>query len=1150
MHRCVTATGAALTYTENQVATAVDPGLTVGDVDSVNLTGATVSISANYISGQDVLAFANQLGITGSWNDLTGVLTLSGTATVANYEAALRSVTFFNNSDAPGTASRVVNFRVTDGALDSNVAARTIDIIAVNDAPVAADDRPSIDFDGVDDYLSVPDSASLRMSTAMTLEAWINPDLSSTTRQIIANKEGEYELCIFDDGSLHFAFAEGGSWAWHDTGATIARNAWTHVAVTYDAGLVTTYVNGVAVDSQSMATSTIDDVYPGLNELRIGGRSNSPAGQYFDGRIAEVRIWNTVRTGGEIAGAMNTTLTGAEAGLAAYYPLNESAGAVVNDRTPNGNNGTLVNGSNWVGYRIDEDTVLNAAVPGVLGNDFDADGDALTAILVSGPANGSLTLNANGSFIYTPDADWHGTETFTYRAFDGTTSSNVATVSIIVDAVEDAPVLAAIGNQTVNEGATLSFTASASDADLPSQTLTYSLDAASLALGMTIDANTGVFSWTPTEAQGGLTPSVTITVTDNGTGNLTDSETFTITVGDVNDAPVLAAIGNQTVNEGATLSFTACATDADLPSQTLTYSLDAASLALGMTIDANTGVFSWTPTEAQGGLTPSVTITVTDNGTGNLTDSETFTITVGDVNDAPVLAAIGNQSVNEGATLSFTASATDADLPSQTLTYSLDAASLALGMTIDANTGVFSWTPTEAQGGLTPSVTITVTDNGTGNLTDSETFTITVGDVNDAPVLAAIGNQTVNEGATLSFTASATDADLPSQTLTYSLDAASLALGMTIDANTGVFSWTPTEAQGGLTPSVTITVTDNGTGNLTDSETFTITVGDVNDAPVLAAIGNQTVNEGATLSFTACATDADLPSQTLTYSLDAASLALGMTIDANTGVFSWTPTEAQGGLTPSVTITVTDNGTGNLTDSETFTITVGDVNDAPVLAAIGNQSVNEGSTLTFTASATDADLPSQTLTYTLDAASLALGMTIDANTGVFSWTPTEAQGGLTPSVTITVTDNGTGNLTDSETFTITVGDVNDAPVLAAIGNQTVNEGATLSFTASASDADLPSQTLTYSLDAASLALGMTIDANTGVFSWTPTEAQGGLTPSVTITVTDNGTGNLTDSETFTITVGDVNDAPVLAAIGNQTVNEGATLSFTACCNRR
>ena len=148
-----------------------------------------------------------------------------------------------------------------------------------------------------------------------------------------------------------------------------------------------------------------------------------------------------------------------------------------------------------------------------------------------------------------------------------------------------------------------------------------------------------------------------------------------------------------------------------------------------------------------------------------------------------------------------------------------------------------------------------------------------------------------------------------------------------------IFSWTPTEGQGGLTPSVTVTVTDDGTGNLVDSETFTITVNDINVAPVLGAIGNQTVDELATLTFTATATDADLPADTLTYSLDAASVALGMTIDANTGVFSWTPTEGQGGLTPSVTVTVTDSGTGNLVDSETFTITVNDINTAPVLGA-------------------------------------------------------------------------------------------------------------------------------------------------------------------------------------------------------------------------
>jgi hypothetical protein len=111
-----------------------------------------------------------------------------------------------------------------------------------------------------------------------------------------------------------------------------------------------------------------------------------------------------------------------------------------------------------------------------------------------------------------------------------------------------------------------------------------------------------------------------------------------------------------------------------------------------------------------------------------------------------------------------------------------------------------------------------------------------------------------------------------------------------------------------------------------------------------------------TLAFTATATDVDLPADTLTFSLDAASLALGMTIDTNTGDFNWTPTEAQAGITPSVIVTVTDSGTGNLIDSETFTITVGGVNNAPVgLPTISGITI-EGLTLTAnTSGISDAD---------------------------------------------------------------------------------------------------------------------------------------------------------------------------------------------------
>lgn len=91
-------------------------------------------------------------------------------------------------------------------------------------------------------------------------------------------------------------------------------------------------------------------------------------------------------------------------------------------------------------YSVDEDTVLTVTAPGVLDGDTDPDGDPLTAVLDSGPSNGTLTLNPNGSFTYTPSTDFNGTDTFTYRANDGTSDSNVATVTITVNPLNDAPV--------------------------------------------------------------------------------------------------------------------------------------------------------------------------------------------------------------------------------------------------------------------------------------------------------------------------------------------------------------------------------------------------------------------------------------------------------------------------------------------------------------------------------------------------------------------------------------------------------------------------------------------------------------------------------------------------------------------------------------
>ncbi|MGE0607851.1 MAG: tandem-95 repeat protein, partial [Pirellulales bacterium] len=115
--------------------------------------------------------------------------------------------------------------------------------------------------------------------------------------------------------------------------------------------------------------------------------------------------------------------------------------------------------ANYDAYSVNEDTTLNIAAAGVLTNDTDIDLDPLTAVLVAGPSNGLLTLNADGSFSYTPNANFNGTDSFTYRANDGTVNSNIATVTITVNAVNDAPVAGGGAAYAINSDQTLSVSA-------------------------------------------------------------------------------------------------------------------------------------------------------------------------------------------------------------------------------------------------------------------------------------------------------------------------------------------------------------------------------------------------------------------------------------------------------------------------------------------------------------------------------------------------------------------------------------------------------------------------------------------------------------------------------------------------------------------
>jgi uncharacterized repeat protein (TIGR01451 family) len=211
-------------------------------------------------------------------------------------------------------------------------------------------------------------------------------------------------------------------------------------------------------------------------------------------------------------------------------------------------------------------------------------------------------------------------------------------------------------------------------------------------------------------------------------------------------------------------------------------------------------------------------VVVSDDGAPVKTDSETITVSAIETNDPPVLAGIGPKSVDEGVALGFTATATDPDVPANNLNFTLSG-TVPAGASITPG-GVFSWTPAEAQDGV-HTFNVVVSDDGIPVKTDSEAITVTVGEVNSAPTVTNPGDRTDSIGAVVSLSISATDPDLPANTLSYS-DGGTLPPGLSINPATGVITGSPT-ALG--TSAVTITVTDDGLPiNLSDFDTFDWTI--------------------------------------------------------------------------------------------------------------------------------------------------------------------------------------------------------------------------------------------------------------------------------------------------------------------------------------
>jgi hypothetical protein len=721
--------------------------------------------------------------------------------------------------------------------------------------------------------------------------------------------------------------------------------------------------------------------------------------------------------------------------------------------------------------------------------------------------------------------------------------------------INNAPDLAAVAPVNGSPGTEVVVPLTVSDAagETPAAELFVFLDPDEAPAGATIDNATRTLRFTPTAAQVGTTVRIVAIVTDkpfDGSPALADAEEITINVVAANQPPVNTVPGAQTVAEDTDLVLSTANTnrisiadpDAGTANVKVTLTVTNGDLTLssttGLTFTTGDGTDDTTMTftgtiaainTALDGLrfsptanfngTATLTITTDDQGNtgggGAKNDTDTVSITVTPVADTPTVTSTTTQEDTPTTTgLVVTPNPADAATVTHVKVTGITNGTLFLndGTTqvdnndfvpiADAQAG-FRFTPAaNFAGTVTLQIQASTSDTDAGLGGAVVPVLITVLPANDAPNLADIPDQTVERGVALTLTATATDIDGGDE-LTFMLDPDLPSFGATINAETGEFSWTPPAGHPAGPTTFRILVVDDGEPALADSETFVVNVTVANESPQIAPIQNQTVTEGNELTFTVTATDVD--GDDVTFAL-AEGAPTGAAIDADTGVFTWTPTEAQSG-THTLTVVATDNGTPVAMSNFTFTITVNEANQAPVLAEIPTQNATVGTELTFTAVGTDGDTPANTLVYSLDGA--PAGATIDPETGVFTWIP-DAPG--TAIFTVIVTDNGNPVMNTSQDVTVTVVAPNQAPVLDAINNQNGTVGAAVTFTAAATDPD--GDDLTFTLDG-DVPEGATIDPQTGEFSWTPTAAG---TFTFNVVVTDDGTPAANDTQAVTITV--------------------------------
>lgn len=531
----------------------------------------------------------------------------------------------------------------------------------------------------------------------------------------------------------------------------------------------------------------------------------------------------------------------------------------------------------------------------VQNNDDDVDGDTLTSTRVSGPSNGSLVLNANGSFTYTPNAGFGGTDSFIYSLSDGTgTANDTAKVSLIVNGSPVARNDAfSVSEGGVLNGNVLANNGSGSDSDPNGDGLTVSTTPVTApANGMLSLNSNGSFTYTPNAGFSG-SDSFKYSVSD---GASSSTGTVSITVNRVNDDPVARddslATDEDTTLTGNVLADNGNGADSDSDGGTLSVLVSSTTSNGGLQLDSN-GNFSYTPSKDFHGV-DSFEYSLSDGQGGG--DVGKVTITVRPVNDPPVARNDqfnGNANTPlSGNVLNNNGSGADTDVDSVSLSVnSTPVSGPTRGSVVLNSNGSFTYTPNADFDG-TDSFQYRLSD---GALSDTATVTLIIAPPPNVPPVAKDDTFSVNEdnaasGNVLADNGAGVDSDANDDGLTVSRLSGPSA-GELMLSSDGSFTLDPPDNFNG-TITFAYTVSDGRGGS--DRGDVSINVLPVNDPPV--AVNDEYSGEfqaeisGNVITGSGAGSDSDVDGDDLTISTTPAVLPQHGTVDlSSNGAFTYTP---------------------------------------------------------------------------------------------------------------------------------------------------------------------------------------------------------------------------------------------------------------------